>query len=128
MLDTTFMAAAGLHLALNHVFAFIFLPLFMFSKVVSQCDRLLILLVMALMAGWHGVTSCGGITLCRGWLCQSASPWTYQAPNPGQLCSRSNRGHLMPCFCSWATRKSQFLQINQKLGTLVYPFFYLIIF
>lgn len=125
MLDTTFMAAAVLHLALNHVFAFIFLPLFMFSKVVSQCDRLLVLLVMALMAGWHGVTSCGGITLCRGWLCQSAST---QHRRTEQLCSRSNWGHLMPCFCSWATRKSQFLRINQKLGTLVYPFFYLIIF
>ena len=42
-------------------------------------------LAWGLMAGGHGFDGHGGVTLCRGWLCQGGSPWTSRAPTSTKL-------------------------------------------
>ena len=51
-----------------------------FFPPINQCDRSSVALAWGLMAGGCRFTSHGGITLCRGRLCQSGSYWTSRAP------------------------------------------------
>ena len=107
--DTSFVTAPGLHLTWNHVFTFIFLPLFIFP------------LVVAVMAGGAWIYQLWGYNSMYGLAVPECKPpGRTKHPTQDSCVLGAPRGTWCLAFAH-GQLGNQFLRRNQKLGTLVYP-------